>query len=76
MIWGPDHFGCIDEQEGVSLGIKARGGSERNRNTKIDRIAYCKVHPDLNITDTKVKYRNIIFFAGKRQITHLGLGVK
>jgi hypothetical protein len=24
VIWVPDHFGCIDEQEGV--GIKARGG--------------------------------------------------
>ncbi len=50
VIWGPDHFGCIDEQEGV--GLKARGGLERNRNRKIGRIAYCKVHPDLNITDT------------------------
>ncbi len=50
VIWVPDHFGCIDKQEGV--GIKARGGLECYRNKKIGRIAYCKVHPDLNITDT------------------------
>jgi hypothetical protein len=30
---------------------------EWNRHTKIGRIAYSKVHPDLNITDIKGKYR-------------------
>ncbi len=55
MIWVPDHLACIDDQEGV--GIKARGGLEWNRHTKLGRIAYLRVHPDLYITDTKVKYR-------------------
>ena len=55
VIWVPDHFGWIDEQEVV--GIKAREGLEWNRHTKIGRIAYCKVHPDLNITDKSVQYR-------------------
>jgi hypothetical protein len=50
VIWVPDHFGCIDEHEVV--GIKARGGLEWIRHTKIGRIAYSKVHPDQNISDT------------------------
>jgi hypothetical protein len=53
VIWVPDHFGCIDDQEGV--GIKARGGLEWNRYTNVGRIAYLRVLPDLNITDTKNK---------------------
>ncbi len=44
------HFVDLIVQEGVR--IKARGGLQLNRNTKIGRIAYCKVHPDQNITDT------------------------
>ncbi len=50
VIWVPDYFGCIDEQEVV--GIRAREWLEWNRHTKIGRIAYSKMNPDLNITDT------------------------
>ncbi len=45
----------INIHEGVWM--KAREGLQCNRNTKICRIAYCKVPPDLNITATSVKYR-------------------
>jgi hypothetical protein len=42
-------FEDIFWHEGV--GIKARKGLQSNRNTKIRRIIYSQVHPNLNITD-------------------------
>jgi hypothetical protein len=50
--YAPVHVGIvrINRQEGV--GMKAREASEKDRSTKIRRIACCQVSPALDITDT------------------------
>ena len=70
MISEHGHFVGMDRHEGV--GIKARGGLESNRNTKIRRIAYCQVYSDLNITENYRKYQKLSHFAGKIPETACG----
>ena len=63
------HFARIKRQEGVGVGITARGWLQWNRNTKIGRIACSQVFVNLNITDYKGNYRSFYILAGKICIT-------
>jgi hypothetical protein len=49
------HFVDIKRREGV--GIRARGGLQSICNTKIHKILYSQVYPDLNVMDIQEKYR-------------------